>query len=358
MTLHPKPGGWTDPPHATPDLAGIGGVLRVEAEDFEVEEIPAYEPCGEGEHLFLRVRKRDLTTPEAARRLASALELDPRSAGWAGLKDKRAVTTQWISFLGGDVNRALEVRIEDVEVLAGGRHGNKLRAGHLRSNRFRLRLRRSTGDVGAAKAVLDRLTTDGAPNYFGAQRFGHAGRNVERALAWLRGGGRAPRSRFDRKMLVSALQSAMFNEATAGRVESGTLCHAVDGDLLRKEDSGGLFVADSLEEAERRVGAWEVSPTGPMFGPRMRWPEREALAAERALLSRWALEETSLGAARKVGAGTRRPYRIRPLEVEIELLGGDPVLSFTLPPGGYATTIAREVTKGEATARASGPVSQ
>ena len=358
MTLGPNPERWTAPPHATPDLPGIGGVLRVEPEDFEVEEIPAYEPCGEGEHLFLHVRKRDLATPEAASRLASALELDARSAGWAGLKDRRAVATQWLSFLGGDVSRALEVQVEGLQVLAGSRHGNKLRAGHLRGNRFRLRLRRSTGDVEAASAVLNQLYAAGAPNYFGAQRFGHAGQNVERALAWLRAGGRAPRSRFDRKMLVSALQSAMFNEATADRVDMGTLCHAVDGDLLRKEDTGGLFVAEDRQEAETRMTAWEVSPTGPMFGPRMRWPEGDALSLEKALLARWGLEEASLSASRKVGAGTRRPYRIRPLEPRVEQLEGDPVLCFTLPAGGYATNIAREVSKGYIPGRASEPVSQ
>ena len=241
-------------------------------EDFVVDEIPAYLPEGQGEHLFVHFRKTGLNTPDAVARIAKALGVDPRNAGWAGLKDRHAVTTQWASFQGASAADARQLELPSIEVLDARPHVHKLRTGHLRANRFHLVVRGEPGQADTARQILELLVQRGAPNYFGEQRFGHADDNLVRARAWLLEGGKPPRERFKRKLRVSTLQAAWFNDWLAKRVESSELGRAIDGDLLRKEDTGGLFTTADLAEAQARLDRWEVSPTGPIFGPKMRQP--------------------------------------------------------------------------------------
>jgi tRNA pseudouridine13 synthase len=336
-------------PYLTADVPGIPGRLRVALDDFLVDEEPAYELSGAGEHLYVHFEKRDLTTPEAMRRLIRALGADPRSAGYAGLKDRRAVTRQWASFALKDdtAARALGDTIEGLRVLEVTRHANKLRTGHLRGNRFELRLREvPLGRENEVAAVLERLSKEGIPNFYGEQRFGREAQNVAEARRWIVGGERAPRDAFRRKLLVSSLQSELFNEVLAARLGDGLFARAVDGDLLRKEDSGGLFTTEDLADASARVASFEVSPTGPMFGAKMRWPERAARAREERALAAAGLDESHLAGFVRDGEGTRRPLRVRPLEVSVETEAPGVVrLRFTLPKGAYATVVLREVTK-------------
>jgi tRNA pseudouridine13 synthase len=336
---------YSAPPHLTADLPGVGGSLKTEPEDFRVDEVPAYPPSGEGTHLFVRFEKRDLDTKRAVDAIARALDCDPRGAGFAGMKDRRAVTTQWASFEGGDPERALALSLEGIRILEAVRHPHKLRTGHLSANRFELRIRGATPDLGIVRAVLDRLGEVGCPNYFGAQRFGHEGRNVERALRWIADGGKAPRKRFERKLLVSSLQAALFNTVLGKRVEEGLLGRWVEGDLLKKEDTGGMFVAEDREEEQGRLDRFEVSPTGPMFGAKMRWPEGEALAREESVLAGAGLDREHLRSFRKAGEGTRRVLRIRPQEVEASVEDDVIHLQLTLKKGAYATVITREIMK-------------
>lgn len=333
-------------PHVTSEVPPIPGTLRGSPEDFEVVEIPAYAPAGEGEHLFLRIRKRDWTTPLAVRRMAEALGVDPGAAGWAGLKDRHAVTEQWVSLHRADASRALALGIEGIEVLEAVPHTSKLRTGHLRANRFGLRVRGTPHDrLQDVQAVLARLAETGVPNYFGEQRFGREGDNYTRAHRWLVEGGRAPRSRFDRKLLASAFQSALFNQRVATRVARGELGRIFPGELARKEDSGGLFVVEDVAEAQARADAWQISPTGPMFGPKMRWPEDEAREAERALLAEAGLTPEQLVRIGRSGEGTRRPVRVRLQDARLRVEEDGFTLAFTLPKGSYATVVMEEVLK-------------
>lgn len=332
-------------PHLTSGLPAIPGRLRVELDDFVVDEIPAYEPSGEGEHLFVRFRKRDLTTPEAVRRMANALGVEPGTSGWAGMKDRHAVTTQWASFQGASSEAAAALELEGIEILEAVAHRHKLRTGHLRGNRFVLRVRDAGPYLGEARQVLDRLVESGLPNYFGEQRFGRGGENLPRARQWLVEGGRAPRRKLERKLLVSVLQSWLFNEALADRLRDGLFDRPAAGDLLRKEETGGLFTTDDLDEAARRMADWEISATGPMFGPRMRWPEGEAREREAALLERMGVENDHIARFGRAGEGTRRPYRVRPGRVEVESEGDALRVGFDLPSGSYATAVMREVLK-------------
>ena len=333
-------------PFATADLAPVPGQLKRAPEDFEVEELPAYLPSGEGEHLYLWIEKRERTTRDAVRALCDLVGAKVDDAGWAGLKDRHAITRQWISLHTPSTPEPSALEAEGVRVLQVSRHVNKLRTGHLRGNRFRLRLTSvSPADDIRVQAVLDRLSTHGLPNYFGTQRFGFEGKNIPAAYAWLVEGGRAPREPFLRKLFASSLQSALFNAWLGVRIERGLLATALDGDVMRKEDTGGVFVSADPAGDQARVDSWEISPTGPMFGPSMRSPERAALALEAEVAAAWHIDPSCFERARKLAEGTRRPARVRPEGIQLRREGDDLCLEFQLPRGSYATTLVAEITK-------------
>jgi tRNA pseudouridine13 synthase len=335
-------------PYATGKSLRVLGKIRDQPQDFQVDEVPAYAPEGQGEHLFVRFQKTDLNTPEAVRRIAEALGVDARAAGWAGLKDRRAVTSQWASFHRAEAAAALAVDLPGIRVLEAVPHPHKIRTGHLHANRFVIRIRGARDHLAAARQVLAELARCGAPNYYGEQRFGREGSNLARARSWLLEGGAPPRDRFERKLIASTLQSEIFNEWLASRVRAGELERPVEGDLMRKEDSGGLFVADDLVELAERMTRWEISPTGPMLGAKMRWPSGEAARRERALCERWGLGEEQLARLRSWLPGTRRVARVRPSDVSLGEYEDGLELAFTLPKGAYATVILRELLKPDA----------
>lgn len=336
----------TELPFVTTLDAPVLGAVKERPEDFVVEEIPAYLPTGEGEHLFVRFEKTGLDTEQAVKRIATALGTR-EPPGYAGLKDRHARTTQWASFHKGERDAALGLALDGIRVLEAARHANKLRTGHLRGNRFGLRLRGAAREREAdVRTVLETLERIGVPAYFGEQRFGRNGATLERARAWVVGNDRPPRAPFERKLHVSAVQSAIFNELCAERVRMPRgLATIVPGDLCRKEDSGGIFVASDVDDARARAERFEISATGPMFGAEMRWPEGEARQAEEAALARAGLDTEKLERFRRAGEGTRRPYRFRLGEPAVSSDDEGIVLSFVLPAGGYATIVLRELTR-------------
>lgn len=338
-----------DLPFVTRLSEPITGVIKDRPDDFVVEEIPAYTPSGEGEHLYVRFEKVGLDTEFAVKRIAQALGVrDP--AGWAGLKDRHARTTQWASFQRGDRDAALALSLDGIRVLEAARHGNKLRTGHLRGNRFTLRLRGADPAREAdARAVIGALAANGVPAFFGEQRFGRGGQTLTRARDWIIGTSRPPRAPFERKLHVSAVQSAIFNELLAARILGGGLASIVEGDLCRKEDTGGMFVATDLEDARARAERFELSATGPMFGAEMRWPEGEARVLEEAALAKAGLDAEKLEKFRRAGEGTRRPYRFRLTEPSVTSDAEGLLLSFVLPAGAYATVVLRELTRDTGT---------
>lgn len=347
MSPSPSPAG---PPGALP-----AAVIRRAPEDFVVEEIPAYAASGRGEHVFVTFRKTGITTPDAVRMLARALGADPRAAGYAGMKDRHAVTTQAASFqlpIGLDPEPLLAAAdLPGIEVLAVARHDNKLKPGHLVGNRFRIVLRdvdaATTGAAEAACARLREAGLVGVPNAFGPQRFGRDGDNPERALAWVSGKERGPRDKREQRLLFSALQSRWFNEVLAAREDDGSWCEVRPGDLAKKHDTGGLFgvplEGPELAEAEARARAGAISATGPMFGRKMRWPEGGPGELERAVLARAVDDPRRLDAFAHAGEGTRRPLRmmVEDLQVTAGLPDDERAISatFVLPKGGYATTL-------------------
>jgi tRNA pseudouridine13 synthase len=320
--------------------------FRKSPSDFIVEEIPAYAATGEGEHLFLRLQKTNLTTNEAVARVCRALGIDERGAGYAGMKDKRAIATQTIS-VPFDLSRSLDeargLDLEGIVVQSAERHRHKLKPGHLKGNRFTIVLRDlPAGDVPDVIDALERAGRHGVPNAFGPQRFGRDGNNPERALAWLGGHTPGPKDRRERRLLFSALQSELFNRVLERRRSEGTWDRPLTGDVLRKSDSGGIFLCVDETADQDRALRGEVCPTGPMFGAKMRWPEGKPAVIEREILAAATGSDDPFSRHSTLGEGTRRPFVLHAVEMTVEKIMAEQTalrVRFVLPKGGYATTL-------------------
>jgi tRNA pseudouridine13 synthase len=284
------------------------------------------------------------------RELARAFGADQRSVGYAGMKDRHAITTQTISLqvpIAVDFEPILaKLSLNNVEILGAQRHDNKLKPGHLDGNRFQIRLRcASVDDALSIRAKLEDAAKQGAPNFFGPQRFGRDGTNPTRALAWMAGQERGPRDRHEQRLLFSALQSMLFNQVLEMRMADGTWTTVLPGDLAKKHDSGGLFLVPNegpdLDDARARAASLTISATGPMYGAKMRWPEGSVRDIEMEVLTKVVPDLKRLDDFRAHGEGTRRSLRMEVTEFK----GSDPdasgmlMISFVLPKGGYATTV-------------------
>lgn len=333
----------------TADLPGTGGRVKEQPEDFRVVEIPAYDPCGEGEHLFVRIEKTGLSTEELVGDVASRLGIARREIGTAGLKDKWAVTEQTISIPAAHESQLAGIDAEAYRILSAQRHTNKLRTGHLRGNRFEIRIREALHPE-HADAIVQRLQQTGLPNFFGSQRFGRDGRTAADGFALL-SGAKLPRAFPPRrrrhlvKLTISAAQAALFNHVLAERMDRGFLERILAGDVARVVTSGGLFVVDDPDTDQTRFDAREIVPTGPMFGPKMRQAEGEVAIWEREVLESSGLSTEAFRSFGKVAAGTRRPLLVGIEELSVREEEGDVFLKFTLPPGTYATVLLQEITK-------------
>ena len=336
-------------PLLTPELPGTSGLIRVAEADFQVEELPLYEPSGVGEHLYLTVEKRGRTTPEVAREIARGLGAAEREVGTAGLKDKRAVTVQRISVkTKAPAEEALRLSGPGYRVLAASRHGNKLRPGHLRGNRFRVVVRGvGASALARAEAIAARLREIGAANLFGPQRFGKSGDNAALGRSLLLRETQV-RDRFLRRMALSALQSELFNRCLAARISGGLFATAIEGDVLKKRATGGLFVCEDVAADAPRVASGEVDPAGPLPGHSLFAARGEALRREQAVLEEAGVDPASFAAGGEEMQGARRPYRIPVEELRIEPAGPDALaIAFALPKGSYAVSVLREITKSD-----------
>jgi tRNA pseudouridine13 synthase len=316
--------------------------IRTEPEDFRVEELPLYPPSGEGGHTFVRVEKRLVTTEEVASLLARAAGVGARDVGYAGRKDRLAVATQWLSVPGLDPHRALDLRFEGVRVLEAIAHGHKLRTGQLRGNRFEIAVRGVDDKAReAARARLAEIGRVGMANPFGSQRFGRAGRNVEIGARLLRGE-IVLKDRRKARFAISALQSAVFNDVLDARPTG--IGEFEFGDVAVLHDSGGQFLIEDVEREQPRAAAFEISPTGPIFGNRVIEPAGEVALREKAALELRGICLADLRPPRGIRLrGARRALRVRPDNAQMRDFPGGFWLEFELPPGGYATVLIRAV---------------
>lgn len=342
--------------YLTEDLPGIGGFLKETPEDFRVTEIPAYLPSGQGEHIFVFLEKRDLSTPELVSRIARSFKLRPFELGVAGRKDRRAITRQWISIppVGPrKSNPDLVARVIEeagARVLEQKRHPHKLKTGHLVGNMFEIVLRGTPPDaLPRAREILKRLKTSGIPNFFGPQRFGDRGKNVARGRALLENQGhRAPgKPRGDKRFDLSALQSDLFNRYLVRRMERGLFARPLKGDIMKKHSTGGIFTCEDPNVDQRRVDQFLISPTGPIYGSRMLKAKEESGALEDEILQEAGITEESLQGMRKLMPGGRRICRIPLTDVRVEPFEDGLRFVFFLPKGSYATVLLGEIQKSE-----------
>lgn len=400
-------------PYRNPDFPGIGGTIKSRVDDFFVQEIPLYEPAGEGEHVYCEVQKVGMTTFDALDRISAALGVSTRDIGYAGMKDARAISRQLFSIFGTTEQAVMDLKIPGITLQWAARHGNKLRLGHLKANRFAVKIRDvDPTAVVKARPVFDDLVASGIPNYFGEQRFGRREDNHELGAALIRGDNKTllhlllgnpkpdiddphsitARTAFDRndfdgamktfprrnglerrvlarfmktkrpgasvrtiderlrRLWVSALQSKLFNDVVAARIEK--LGKLFDGDLAYKHDHGAVFHVESAETEQPRCDAFEISPTGPLVGYRVTMPTGEALAIEEKVFSDANLKPADFREAGRLKVkGARRPLRIKPKDPDIaggvDDHGAFVLVAFTLPAGSFATVLLRELMRND-----------
>lgn len=392
--------------YLTTKIPGTGGTIKESPEDFLVEELPLYTPCGEGEHLYLLVEKEGITTHELLHRLAKALGLRERDIGYAGLKDARATTRQTVSVTGVTPRQALDLQLDNIRVLDARFHRNKLRLGHLAGNRFTIRLRQVRDDaLEHALDTLHILQQTGVPNRFGEQRYGVLGNSHrigrallrrdfpeaireiigdpalianerwrsaaeafgqgdldgaltafpgrfrdERALLHALRAGKSPEAAlmgYPRKLLrlyLSAYQSHLFDRVLAMRLDSIDLLWP--GDLAYKHVNGACFLVVDPAAEQPRADAMEISPSGPMFGYKMTPAQGQAALLEQSLLDKEGLSLENFRLSDGLGMeGERRPLRVPIENPTARREGEDLLLEFSLPRGSYATAVLYEIVK-------------
>ena len=396
--------------YLTEEIPGTGGIIKGSPEDFLVEEIAAYQPSGQGEHCFAQIEKRGIATLEALRRISKALGVQERDLGYAGMKDAVGVTRQTVSIPRVAPEKVLSLQIPGITVLSAVLHGNKLRLGHLKGNRFRIRVRGALpGAAVRTEEVLAILEARGVPNRFGSQRYGVQGNSHRIGAALLRGAFReavdtligdpsavgderwrqaieAYRSgdlagslllfpghfRVERELLgrlvqrpdafdkafnsvqprlkrlyLSAFQSSLFDQVLEARLDR--LEQVDEGDIAFKHENGACFLVKDAEAESIRAQSFEISATGPMFGCTMMEPEGAQRELEQAVL---AAEELTPASFNLPGAlrmeGERRPFRVPLAGAGVEAAdAADLVVSFSLPRGSYATCVMSEIMKTE-----------
>ena len=345
VVAEPLPRAWGAPP--------LHGVLRHEPADFQVEEILGYAADGAGEHVLLTIRKTGANTAWVARQLAGFAGVDERAVSWAGRKDRHAVTTQAFSIhLPGRPDPTWsQLEVPGVAVLDARRHGRKLKRGALAGNRFVVRIREARGDRDAIEARLRQMRAQGVPNYFGSQRFGRRGDNLEAARRMF-GGRRVPRA--ERDMLLSAARAELFNTVLGRRVRQDRWNVGLDGELWALAGSRAWFGPQAFDEARaQRLEAFDIAPSGPLWG---RGPSpagadcgalEDAVAAEN--------REFAEGLAAAGLEHARRALRLDLRELQWTWLDPETLeLAFALPAGAYATAVAHELLDDDAARTASG----
>ncbi len=401
--------------YLTESLPGVGGTIKQELEDFQVFEVPLYSPSGDGEHTYFEIEKVDLPTLDAISRIAQQLKISKREIGHAGLKDRKSISRQTFSVRLVPPEEIQNLSIPNLKILWTKKHGNKLRIGHLKGNRFKIRIRNVSEEAySRVESIIEILLREGVPNYYGPQRFGSRddahllGENllrrendlvIKRLLGFPSRSERNPRvlkarllfeegdlqGAYDhfpfsyrlelkllkyllqapgnyrgavrkidesiRKIYYSAFQSALFNKLVDRRLElsGGRPGLLFEGDLAQLHRNLAVFSVEDTQVEQVRSDAWEISPTGPLFGKMMTWPQGLQLELEEEVLRRQSMRPTlfhQLMPNLKM-KGSRRALRFQIRDLKWHLEDRDLFLEFFLPKGSYATTFLREIMKND-----------
>jgi len=393
--------------YLTAHLPGTGGIIKEAPEDFQVTEIPLYQPSGEGEHIYAEIEKKGVTTLEAIRRISRGLGIQERDVGYAGMKDARGITRQTLSLPRVDPDTLWSLSLPGIRVLSVARHRNKLKTGHLAGNVFTIRIRDvDSSALKKSDVIVEILSRKGVPNYFGEQRYGglHNSHLIGRALlsgdfraavdavmgdpqvirdeGWKKaveayhrgdiagslelfpGHCRTEREILKRlekrpehyeraldavsprlkRLYLSACQSSLFDRVLEKRLDCINMVE--EGDLAFRHDNGACFVVRDREAERQRAEDFQISPTGPMFGCKMKLPEGKPLEVEEGILSEEGLTLSSFNLPGPLRMeGERRPLRVPLLNLSSSIDDEGLVLTFSLPRGAYATSVLREIMK-------------
>lgn len=368
-------------PRLLSDFTPAHGLIKADYTDFVVEEIPLYPADGTGSHTYFLLEKAGLTTPQAVHDIARELNVRRHEIGFAGLKDSKAITRQWMSVEHVDPERLAKLDLARLRILETTRHRNKLRLGHLKGNAFTIKVRQTEPQrLAELQDALAELTRRGVPNYFGSQRFGYRGdswaigqaivrRQIDAAVALVVGrptpedygdilqarqlyergeyllaarawpavfhterrvlkslaqSGGNPRRGFGaidrttRTFYVSAYQSYLFNQVMTARLPAG-LDQLWEGDLAWLHASGAVFRVENVEVEQPRADTFDISPTGPLFGYRMTEPTGRPGDLEASILAAEGLSPDAFHQAPLHVKGARRPLRFRPDDARLSL---------------------------------------
>ncbi len=329
--------------YAYPRLTA-SAVIRQQAEDFQVDEQLGFELSGEGEHAYVLLRKRGQNTQWLVRHIAQYCSVPIKQVAYAGLKDRHAVTSQWFSVhLPGKETPAWSTLENDhVQLLAAQRHHKKLRRGALQANMFNIRLR--DVKVDAQEVLLARLQAikeNGVPNYFGEQRFGRHGENVDKAQAMFARRFRPKRD--EKSLLLSAVRAFLFNRVLSARVAQGNWADVLAGDVLMLAGSNSVFASTDEDaiELSQRLQSLALHTTGPLYGDGSGMVSAAAAELETSILSQY--PELLAGLEQHKLEFARRALRLVPMDFAWQFAGRDLLLTFALRPGSYATAVLREI---------------
>lgn len=318
-------------------------IFKQQWQDFQVFENLGFEPSGEGEHVFLDITKVDTNTEYLARQLAKLAQVTNREVAYSGLKDRHGVTRQWFAIHlpgKGDLDPDWQSLASDkIHIHQVVRHQKKLRTGVHVSNGFVIRLR-DIDNTPALSQRLELIGQQGVPNYFGEQRFGHQGKNLELAHKLVTGG--RVKDRFKQSMALSAGRSYVFNELLSARVANGTWRQASEGDFYAFADGYSQFSAVADEDTQARIDAGEIVPLGWLAGRSSRAASSQASALEQQLLSTW--QPWVDGLAKQKLDADRRPLVLKPMDWQWHWVDESMLeLRFSLLRGAYATSVLREL---------------
>ena len=318
-------------------------VIRRQPEDFRVTERLSFSLDGNGQHVFLLVQKRDLNTDDVSKLLARFANVKQVAVGYAGLKDKHAVTCQWFSvdLAGKPEPPWSELETEDLKVLEVARHSRKLKRGAIAENHFELLLREFKGDPGELEQRLEKINLLGVPNYFGGQRFGRNDSNLKQAEKLMANDSRRVK-RHQRSIYLSAVRSFLFNQVLSKRVSDNSWDSPLAGDVFMLDGSHSIFSAEQIDdEIKQRVTEKDIHPTGPMWGAGELITHLEVLELEKQLAldyPQWCVFLEKAGLKQE-----RRALRLPVRGLEWKLERDNVLLKFELPAGSYATVVLREL---------------
>jgi len=330
--------------HANPDALLCRAKIRQQAADFQVNECIPFEPQGQGGHVMLLIEKIGSNSDWLAKQLARFAGVADVAIGYAGMKDRHAVTTQWfsINLEGYDEPDWTLFDADNCRIKRVTRHNKKLKRGVLTGNFFHLTLR----DIEGARAIweqsLDTVKRAGVPNYFAEQRFGHHYGNLDKAQRWMVEG-KKPKQRQQRSIVLSAARSWLFNLVLSERIMQNNWTKQLSGDVMQLAGTrASYFEADDNDDSiQSRLEQFDIHPTGPLWGRGQALTHSASLELETAVLNDWTDWQQGL---ERVGLKQeRRALRLHPEQLEWSYEDTNLHLSFFLPAGSYATAVLREL---------------